>query len=219
MKGRELHPRAREGFTLIELLMAAATAFLVVAAAFTVYRTVAGALSTVHRAGRSVGAAVGALDTFSSDAARAVGLSVITGETCFALQPAGRARDGAFSSAAFYSVFLPGCEAGSGTVQVQRVSYAVEMRNGEGGEGAVLVRGRRTLSDEGVPLPETKEEMMRGVLKFVVTAFDGKEWRDGWPVEGGGILPLAVRVTVSFRDGSAHRTMESEVVIRSGLIL
>ena len=175
--------RSCRGFTITEVLIATAIATMVLVMVFSLYRTVTrnNGLSGEDRVLDE--AAIRAMEMLSRDL-RCAFVPEDTNQTAFVLISGGEDSD----TILFQTAEIPVGAASVDEYLPRRVEWLFEPGRQDAG---VLVR---SVSDPEERVPPQELRQGPGMRRLKISAFDGRQWHDDWPVDGARPLPLIVRV-------------------------
>lgn len=197
------------GFTLIEILVGLSILALLVSMIQGIYASAARNREAADAKTATVHAASSVMARMADELGAAFVSKARADRTYFHVTVADKGR----STLEFATLMPPvhGLRAGGET----RVRYEASAAAKEEGGGVVLKRTE--VDDLGKELDRegATYEMLKGVTRFTVEAFDGKEWLEEWRDADSADpkLPLAIKIEVAWNEGEAERTFETSATI------
>lgn len=187
--------RRARGMTLVELLIAMAIAVVLVIIAATLYRTTAQALSGQQARARGPHAANQALAALRDDLAGTI-LPAEDAACPFVVEPLPESG----SELAFCTLRAGPVEGSVVWAVPRRMTYRLAAA---GGSTSALVRVSVPLTGPGSQDPPETNVLVKEASRFVVSVFDGTDWRRTWPPgePGASPRPRLVRAELQVPDG------------------
>ena len=214
--GRHLRA-ARGGTTLLEILVALTVTALVAGIALAVYFTVTSSIRREDRAQQLGGPAAEVLASLRSELARCVAPQGQTNGVFTLARGSTGLTDGPEVALRFHTVTLaPGQDDWRG-LELQALEYT--WRADESGTSGTLAReetaaGTAAFGESG----RSRREVLRGAADFAVWVWDGYGWTNAWESTAQHVLPLAARIRLEWRQGSADAAREAWTLIPAGRV-
>ncbi|OQW97145.1 MAG: hypothetical protein BWK77_02550 [Verrucomicrobia bacterium A1] len=197
--------------TLIEVVLAIAIAALVVTLVFSIYHTVTVTLRRQQERQAGPAAAAAAAQQLARDLACTF-IAWNDEAMVFALSPTNEAD----SEISFCTAVLPDGETDPRWFELQRVVYRVAT---DPAHERALTRESRPLVGPATMSPPVTNYLAMGIEQFRVTAYDGTNWSESWPVPGASACPRAARVEIRAREASGTRDFKTEIFIPAGNVV
>lgn len=197
------------GFTLIEILVGLAILAMLVGMIQGIYSSAARNREAAEAKTATVHASSSVMARMADELGAAFTAKARADRTFFSIT----ATDKGGSKLEFATLMPPvhGLRAGGET----RVRYETGDAPKEEGGGIVL---RRTeVDDLGKELDRdgVTYDMLKGITRFTVKGYDGKEWLEEWHDTDSSDpkLPLAVKIEVAWKEGENERAFETSATV------
>jgi prepilin-type N-terminal cleavage/methylation domain-containing protein len=201
----------RRGMTLIEIVLAVAIAVVVVTLVLSVYHTVTVTLQRQQERQAGPAAAAAAAQQLAHDLACTFA-AWNDPAMVFSLSVSNEAD----SEISFCTAVLPEGETDPRWFELQQVAYRVAA---DPARERALTRESRPLVGPGAMSPPVTNLLATGIEQFRVTAFDGTNWSESWPLPGASACPRAARIEIRARQATGTRDFEMEVLIPAGNVV
>jgi len=205
---------ATSGLTLIEVLLAIVIASLVIALVFSMYHAATRTVESQQHRRAGADVTTDALDQLARELACAFAQG--DDEKCRFLLAHTEMPEGRVAELAFATAVPDGREMDLRWCGVARVSYRVV----PGDDGARwLAREVQLLAGPGAAQPPQTNLLVRGILSFSVSVFDGSAWGGEWPVPEKSPCPQAARVELVVAEQDGSRPFRTETAIPAGVTI
>lgn len=205
---------SQAGLTLIEVLLAVVIASLVLTLVFSMYHAATRTVESQQQRRAGPDATAAAIDQAARELACAFGQG--DDEKCRFLLAWRESPEGRTAELSFATPLPANGETDLRWNTLARIAYrvATDERNERW-----LTREVQPLSGPGADLPPQTNFVVRGVVQFTVSVFDGSAWVADWPVPDLPICPQAARLELTVQERSGPRTFKTEVMIPGGLTI
>jgi type II secretory pathway component PulJ len=204
--------RQSSGMTLVELLGAMAVSVLVLAAAVSVYCTLAGSLRRLQENRHAPVCA--AVEQLRQDLAQCAQIPS-TNFPAFLLESVRQDTNlPALSSVAFSTGTLPSPDADFSSMDVTRIRYGV--MPGAPDEAGKLVRESMSLWGSNALGQSVSNIVLGRVLVFEVSVLVESAWTNNWSSSGRMLLPRAVRFRLDWQTETSRESERMDVFIPAG---
>lgn len=208
----------KKAFTLVEFMVATAIATVVATVVFAIFHTAYSTFQSVESDRRVFDKAVVAVETLSRDITCSVRIPI--GGTVYFLLDQGSDTDDSGSDLSFHTATSFLTQDDTEQFQVERIHYGLLPGTDGDGSTKTLVRTRQVLAVDGTLGEQLSESIAVDVEAFSVALFDGQKWHTTWPTSEAKLpIPIAARITLSFRHGRNVKTLQSTAAIRFGMPL
>jgi len=218
--------RRTTGFTLLELLLSVTLLAVLVTAVGAMITGVLGGAGRINAAVEEDAAAAEIEDLIADDlgflaapvkppgSGAAPASSTAPSSTAssssahgiFARPPVSIRADAGGSSMSFFSAAGSKTAWGDIATQIHRVEYSLRPSPVT---GQALFRWEEPIVKTEGAYYDQAVLVAEGVTAFKVEGFDGRDWRDEWPAQGAGALPLLIRVSIDLAraDGGTRKLL------------